>query len=384
MNSGYARNLSGMENLYRTFELDHTFYIQWVIDFESLPNNLDWRTAIDQAAKINPGTSLRIRPALIFKRWIHTPAQIPYVETVCDGTLEDALVQLPPSLAENGPACDVRKIAYNGGVAIVFRVLHSIMDAHGLWLWLSDCFGMLNDKQPAGHPTTISDEELSRQLKPRFRREPLAANFYRPLTAGNAIQPRPFYGFTVAGSAKGLSKKLCHLLKRYAKTRNVGELHFMIPSDLRKYDASVQSTGNLTGILEVKFNQDTSDAAIDQQIRDRLKSKSDAAYVRRTNFWKYLPRRALKPQLEKAKVKNRFPATGIISNVGDLNPADVTIGDIRPRNAMCLAPHSGFHPLFLIFSSFNNKLTLNFAIPEHLQGDAPELVEFIREELQKT
>lgn len=379
----YARNLSGLENFYRAFEYDNAFYIQWVIDFESLPTDLDWQAAIDLSLKSNPGISVKLSSGWLFKKWVAGDSPVPFFETRFDGGLEDALLAMPSTLSENCSVSEVRKIVYASGVALVFRALHSVVDANGLWWWLSDCIRSINGLPPIGHESAINDKELACRLNSNFVTPWLDRSAYSALTSGESQHARPFYFFTIPGTAKGLSKKLCHIFKRYAKIKNIDKLRVFIPSDLRKYDDSILSTGNLTGILDIEFCKDTSDEDISRSIKQKLVSRSDAQYVRRVNFWKFYSIPTWKKLLAAAAEKNSYPATGLISNLGDLDPKQVTVHGLCPRNVICIAPYSNFHPVFILFGAFKNQLTLTFAIPEHLQGDASELISFVKEELMK-
>lgn len=379
----YARNLSALENFYRAFECDNAFYIQWVVDFESLPADLNWQAAIDLSLKSNPGISVKLSSDWLFKKWLASGSPVPFIETRFDGGLEDALFAMPTSLSENGSVSEVRKIVYADGVALVFRALHSVVDASGLWSWLSDCIRSINGLAPIGHESTINDKELACRLTSNFVTPWIDRGGYGALTSGDTPHVKPFYLFTIPGAAKGLSKKLCHILKRYAKIKNIDKLRVFIPSDLRKYDDSILSTGNLTGILDVEFSKDTSDEDIGRSIKEKLVSRSDAQYVRRVNFWKFNSIPAWKKLFAATAVKNNYPATGLISNLGDLDPKPVIVHGVCPKNVICIAPYSNFHPVFIVFGVFKNQLTLTVAIPKHLQGDASELVSFIKEELMK-
>jgi hypothetical protein len=379
----YARNLSALENFYRALECDNAFYIQWVVDFESLPADLNWQTAIDVSLKSNPGISVKLSSDWLFKKWLASDSPVPFIETRFDGGLEDALFALPTSLSENGSVSEVRKIIYAGGVALVFRALHSVVDANGLWWWLSDCIRSVSGLPPVGHQSAINDKELACRVNSNFVTPLLDKGAYIALTSGDVAHARPFYFFTIPGTAKGLSKKLCHIFKRYAKIKNIDKLRVFIPSDLRKYDDSILSTGNLTGILDIEFSKDTADEDISRSIKEGLVSRSDAQYVRRINFWKFYSIPTWKKLLKPGVTTNKYPTTGLISNLGDLDPAQVTVHGICPRNVICIAPFSNFHPVFILFGAFKNQLTLTFAIPKHLQGNASELVNFIKEELMK-
>lgn len=382
MQSGYVRNLSGMENLYRVFERDHAFYIQWVIDFESLPNDLDWQAVIDKSLETNPGISVKLSSTVFSKKWRAVKETVAFCEATFEGSLYEALLDMPASLSEEGPASEVRRIVYTGGVALVFRSLHSVVDATGSWGWLSDCIRIVNGLSPVGHEAAINDKELSCRLRAGFWNSGIASGKYTPLTSGHTSGPKPFYLFTVPGSSRGMSKVLCHLLKRYADAKSIDELRFLIPSDLRKYDSSVRSTGNLTGILDIAYTRGTSDEEIDRTIRERIKTMDDASYVKRVYFWKFVAVGLWKSLLASSVRNNQYPATGLISNIGDLDTDVVTVKGICPRNVLCLAPYSGFHPLFIVSSSFNNQLTINLSIPEHLQGDAGDLIAFVKEGLR--
>ena len=368
-----------MENLYRAFELKSNFYCQWVLDFTELNDDWDWHEIIQQSLSSNPGASLKIKYFLFSKQWVASNTPPPFQHINHNGSLEDALLNLPHNLSESGPSCDVIKLTYTTGVAIAFRTLHSVMDGKGLWNWLTDCIKIINETTPTGHSAKINDRELGKQLSTVAGRK----DFHRvtPLTDGFVDKPREFFSFTIPGTAKGLSKKLCFILRNYAEKHGVEKLLFLLPSDLRKYDNTIHSTGNLTGILTVPCHKDSSDKEISEALKQQIQHKEDAQYTQQAYFWRYFSVKSWGKSLFRQQRDDNYSSTAVISNIGDLDASEITIKGQQPTNAFCMAPYSNYHPLFIVSTSYQNQLTLHFAIPEKLQGNAEELVNFVKSQL---
>jgi hypothetical protein len=383
--SDYRRAYSPSEKMWAALNNGTAFYNQMVIDYPELPSDIDWHAVAKKVVDANPGCAIKPRSMLAWRYWQGHGRVFALQYKTFDGSLMAALQTLPQNLDDaKGCVCDLWVITHAQGVALVFRSTHTSMDGRGTLHWAEETMRAIRGEELLGTNNQQSDLEFSAEITTK-QREPISTTDCQPLTAGMAIMPKRFFVIQVNARARDLTPKLLVSLRRYAALQGCEQFRVMIPTDLRSYKKSVCSTANLTGCLDLDVSIDATAESLGMYLVMQLYKKTDAIFttVQHSLHWvpEFLIRWVSRTIAKRCAKENRYSHNTNVSNIGDLKHDRFVVNHVSPSNAFFVAPSSQIFPLFICLAGLNDKTTITFSIPEHLQANADALMTYLCAEL---
>ena len=256
----YRRRVtSGEKSMVALNELRPPFAIQLVIEGEGVLEPDALFDALEAAAAVNPGASLRLLEGRPDDFWV--TGESASLTVVDDAAFTARGTDPAPFLrwaldAVTGPTCELVLVRSPAHHRLVFRVLHAVMDGQGCLLWVKDVMRCLRGESPIGHPSTVDVQALCDAE--RDDRRPLpAADALHPLgladddaSGGHAWRrvtiDRPMSN-TTAGQ---IAVALAELAAESHGQPGIVRIH--VPNDLRMYCPDERSTANLFGSLFIE------------------------------------------------------------------------------------------------------------------------------------
>jgi hypothetical protein len=256
--STFRKEVAGPDKFFIAFnEIRPPFVIQLTLEGVGDPSGDSLYDALEETTEANPGSSLRLDETSEPLSWtIGPPPQLTIVDAPeFTGRREiEAPFLLWPLEAHKGPTCELLLVHGKEKNYLVFRAIHAVMDGQGTLLWAKDFMRCLRGEAPEGHASTLTIDQLIREMNPPRRElpEPDALHPFglaRATTEGRfhwrrIVVPRPL-------DAGVSGRILVALGERARRDGAVGAVRIALPTDLRRYCPNEQSTGNLFGGLSV-------------------------------------------------------------------------------------------------------------------------------------
>lgn len=380
----YKRNISTSEKIWEGLNAHDPFYNQLVLDYEFLPKDIDWNTATHLTARANPGCTIELNAMLGWQHWSEHDRGFPVHHHQEQGALFEVLQSLPNNLsARKGIVCELRIIEHINGTALVFRSLHSAMDGRGTLHWAEEFLRAVNQQSLVGENNQLSDLEFSAQITQKTS-ESIQEADCDAITQGETNKHQQFFAIKTDLPSRELTAKLLIALKHFQSIHGGDKFRAIIPTDLRSYQPDINTTGNLTGLLHCEVNDQTSIDQINLSLISKLYKKRDAMHPPNFAVGVWMPDIIIKyftRQLSSnCRKEGKYLFNANISNLGDLDATTLSVKGQQANNAFFIAPYSQLFPLFSCLCGFNNQTTISFAIPDYLQGNAPELMRFLAKE----
>ncbi|WP_432838801.1 non-ribosomal peptide synthetase [Dactylosporangium sp. CA-092794] len=209
------------------------------------------RAAVARAGDACPGSRLTRRGG----RWVDIG--VPPAVRVSDGDALDRTtfagldaLQQPLRGRAGSPTCEVVLLT-GERPGLLFRAFHAVMDGRGVFLWMAEVFRALRGEAPRPAVSPELEIDLVRRFRrtgPRPQPVPVPASpLSRP--AGLRGRGQVFRRRTVDGNHPALIAKIAVALTELC---DLPTGTFLVPSDLRRYDPALRSTGNL--VLGVRLD----------------------------------------------------------------------------------------------------------------------------------
>lgn len=236
-------------------EVRPPFVIQLLLEGDGDPDPDALDEALERAAAVNPGCTLRLVEDEEEPRWVLGP--VPSLTLIDAPDFDASSGEAAPCLlwpidAKVGPTCELLKIRGQGGRSyLVFRALHAVMDGQGTLLWVKDVFRALRGEAPIGHSSTATVDQLIRDLNSPRRPYP-KADALHPYGPGDPQAPGTFHWRRVKldGPLDPLaSGKMAVALAERARRGREGVVRINLPTDLRPLRPDERTTGNFFNSL---------------------------------------------------------------------------------------------------------------------------------------
>lgn len=266
--SSVFRRISPSERLYLAArDLQPHFLIQMVVQGVGALDPKLLQDAVDRASRVNPGARL-VRSG---KNWLAVAAT-PRVRMIANGVLDydhlsdDAVLNGPiarPDYLSEALNCEVLLLT-SETPTLIFRAFHGSMDAKGLQLWIADVFRALRGEEPVGAADPVSELEFAQRLGIPGKATLMRLSYRTPVGRSAPVPGRPYLlrHRTVPAVTSAVVARIGEIIT----TAVDAPTRLMFPVDLRRHDASVHSTANLTLPLHV----DAAPGENWQQINGRL------------------------------------------------------------------------------------------------------------------
>jgi hypothetical protein len=247
----FKKNLSVADKFFVAInELRPPFVIQLVLEGDGDPEPEALDDALEKAAEANPGSSLVLREEAENAWWTIGPRP---TLTLVDAPDFEALsgANAPflmwPMDAKTGPTCELVRVRGKNKTYLIFRSLHAVMDGRGTIAWVKDVMRCLRGEEPIGHPSTLTIDELIRELGASRRPMPEADAIHpfgrADLGASGAFSWRRVTASRpLASNASG--RIAAAIAERARRGGREGTVRINLPTDLRHHRPEERTTGN--------------------------------------------------------------------------------------------------------------------------------------------
>ncbi|UGT42900.1 amino acid adenylation domain-containing protein [Nocardia yamanashiensis] len=348
--SSVFRRISPSERLYLAArDLQPHFLIQMVVQGVGALDPKLLQDAVDRASRVNPGARL-VRSG---EDWLAVSAT-PRVRVIANGVLDydhlsdDAVLNGPiarPDYLSEPLNCEVLLLT-SETPTLIFRAFHGSMDAKGLQLWIADVFRALRGEQPVGAADPVSELEFAQRLGIPGKATVMRLSYRTPVGRGAPVPGRPYLlrHRTVPAVTSAVVARIGEIIT----TAVDAPTRLMFPVDLRRHDAAVHSTANLTLPLHVDAAPGENWQQINgrllagllrgdelNQINDLVLAKSPAA----------IQRAVLRFIGAVGKRTDRNLYSAVLSHTGKIDLAEYTAPGFTPTAVAVIPVHLPIAPL---------------------------------------
>jgi hypothetical protein len=345
----FEREISPTERLYLAARrVVPQFVIQMFVEGRGELDPAELRRAVAQASRVSPGARLVARG----RKWVDSGEAPPVREAdgrLFDGRRFDRAPFLRHTLdAYQGPTCEV--VLLRGEVTrVVFRVFHGVMDGKGMLLWIEDVFRALRGERLEGSTSALTDLGLLERLGAVTRRAGLLdLDCDSPLGARGGEASCLWKRRSLQGEHPGLVAKLAAIL---TEASGLAALRFLVPVDMRRHDATLRSTGNLSLPIYLDAGQGERWEQLHERLLTALAERRELAKDGMEGVVATLPIWSLTALLDAfhavQRRKGRFFNSGILSHLGRVDPADLSTATFAADTLVSLPVQAPAYPLAL-------------------------------------
>jgi hypothetical protein len=393
------RPVSGLERIWLAARsVAPPFANQLVLEGEGSPEAPGgWPALLEGLAQAQPGCRMRLRGTLGGMRWVEG-GPLPEVLHL-DGSGWDGMgptgapfleVPLHPG---RGPLYQI-VILEGRPTRVVLRSLNAATDGAGMLLFARGLFAALRGEPPPVAdmgPTT--DEQLATSLGVEPTPPP-------PQDSASPTGPADLdrRGCTWARvripQVDNVLPRLALALARSAESasgRRPAVFRVDVPVDLRRWAPQLRSSANLTGWMQLPVHlhlgAEDPAQALRYVLNDGLQRKAAASQVRGAGFARRTPLPLLawmgRRLAQQSLREGRYGTSGIISQLGRVDPAELTGGGFRAQRAFFVPPGSPGQPAFLTTLTGPEGIELCLAMPQALasRGRLVKLLDVLRRSL---
>ena len=282
-----------------------------------------------------------------------------------------------------GPAVEVLLVT-GSPTRLIFRSRHAAADGRGTLLLAEAVFAQLRGEQvphcAAGSETDFDVVEgLGRQPeKPPLRdQSPLIGGFgeseVEEVVRADHVEGHLLCWHRVT-LPTGLGNPLPSLLRFLANTA-AKPIRLDLPVDLRRHREGLRSTANLTGILRLQVEPQSTETEIQRDIRERLRAAEEADFVlaadalRGVPLWmmEWVARRGIRT----SQATGLFETAGTVSNIGRIDLGRFSCDEFKTEVCFFIPPGSPGLPFFATLAGGPQGIELCVAVPRWLLGGMP-------------
>ncbi len=371
----YTRRVSRTEKLWLAADqLNPSFANQIVIEGTGKLNYSEIENAVTKASEANPGSRLILKNRLGFSKWVDSgiPPRVREVHiTDWSGFTPEGAWFLENSLPPTtGPTCEVI-VLHGNPVRIVFRTNHSVMDGRGTMIWMEDIFRVLRGEILLGSNSTLTDRNLAKSFQNKVRKS-FPKKHLSP--TGQAVGREPgvvWQRIRVKGDCSDLFYKLIIHTASEAWQHTDGLVRIGVPVDLRFRKKKLRSTGNLSMMLYLKINKDSTSKSVSDDIIRQLVNKNDGILTKGGIFIDLSPLWLIKYIMKKSIVRQHtngyYAFTGIISNLGKLPINKYKTTTFSPKTGFFVPPGLEYIPITITLSGgMENLIEILVSMPKSL------------------
>jgi hypothetical protein len=392
----YTRKLSPIEraslalNGFCNYNCDIVVEGQGALSVDTL------RSAVDKAARANPGSRVRLHGVLGFSRWIDSgiaPEVQEVRATSWDGRSERGAAFLEERFdaLAGGPIC---KLLYVRGspAHIVFRALHAAVDGRSLLHWIAEVFRALRGEPLLGSPCTYVEWDVMRKFQDKINRGALDAPSTEPnlpVIPSSAVRSTRlryiWRAVMIPGNIPNVLAKFAIFLAQYARRGAHGRICFTVPVDLRTLREEVLSLGNLTGYLSIPIGPGDSTRDFSRQLSLRVRNHIDCYRPDILKKLPWVPLRTIRREIGRGLQRTLYEtvpeamSAGVVS-MGNFPLQNLSTPDFAP---LAVIPIPGFAGKLNVVTIFTQRHTVTtFAAPEsyNTEGQLDALLDAFQSE----
>lgn len=373
----YNRKVSSTERVYLgNSRICPPFANQFVVEGEGVLNLSEWERAVKISSEANPGSRLVLRGVLNSCRWIDSGIT-PRVREV-DGSKwsgnspENAPFLLEPLDPVKGPTCEIL-LVHGNPIRVIGRTLHSVMDGVGTALWGIDIFQALRGQKPAGSSSSITEQELAKSFQKQGR-APAPHKFIAPTgKPEKGVNGVYWRRYKLKIKDKRILPKTAILLAKEAWRYSKGPVRMALPVDLRWRQPGLQSTGNLTNLIYVTVDPDTTVDNIAKSISQQLNDRYDGMLYWGDEVSRFVPLFLIEKSIRKEIIQKQ--KTGLYRNtavISKMPPMDLSFfegGGFKATDYFGVPPMVEAIPFFLGIGSYGDTLCFIAGAPNSLASN---------------
>ena len=392
----YTRKLSPIEraslalNEFCNYNCDIVVEGQGALSVDTL------RSAVDKAARANPGSRVRLRGVLGFSRWVDSgiaPEVLEVRAASWDGRSERGAAFLEERFdaLAGGPIC---KLLYVRGspAHIVFRALHAAVDGRSLLHWIAEVFRALRGEPLLGSPCTYVEWDVMRKFQDKVNRGALDAPSTEPnlpVIPSSAVRSTRlryiWRAVMIPGNIPNVLAKFAIFLAQYARRGAHGGICFTVPVDLRTLREEVLSLGNLTGYLSIPIGPGDSTRDFSRQLSLRVRNHIDCYRPDILKKLPWVPLRTIRREIGRSLQRTLYETvpeamSGGVVSMGNFPLQNLSTPDFAP---LAVIPIPGFAGKLNVVTIFTQRHTVTtFAAPEsyNTEGQLDALLDAFQSE----
>jgi hypothetical protein len=393
------RPVSGLERIWLAArQVAPPFANQLVLEGDGTPSPPQgWPALLEGLIQAQPGLAMRLRGMLGSMRWV--PGGPPPAVLLLDGTGWDGMGPGGAPFLEaplhpgRGPLYQI-VILEGQPTRVVLRSLNAATDGAGMLLFARGLFAALRgDQPPVADMGPTTDEQLAASLgveptppPPQDSASPTgpAAPNQQGCTWARVRVPR----------SSNVVPRLAVALARSAETAGRGRplvFRVDVPVDLRRWAPQLRSSANLSGWMQlpVHLHLGAEDPvqALRYVMNDGLQRKAAASQVRGAGFARRTPLPVLAWMGRRLALQSlregRYGTSAVISNLGRIDPAELSGGGFSAARAFFVPPGGPGQPAFITTVTGPEGLELCLAMPRALAsgGRLNKLLDDLRRSL---
>ncbi len=358
----YSRRLSSNERLLLVANYQCPPVVNQFILFGKGKLDLQkWQNAVREASMANPGLNVVLKGWLGRARWIDKGVYPRVIEV--DGSLWDKRTPEGAPFLNNlldphkGPVCEV--VLINGETPhVIFRSLHAAVDGMGQITWMEDIFRCLNDMEPIGSTSAITDYELAKSFNKGHR-----TAFPSEHIAPTGLAQGDEHGVTwkrviLKGRYRNILARVAVEIAKEARRNGDGIVRLGIPVDLRRHEKGLRSTANLAFSIIIEITPETTPESVAEDIDRQLKEYNECKLFKGDELYRFIPLWLMNKQGKKILCrkheKGQYNISAYISNMGRI-PIHLFQGaGFKSEGIFGVPPYFETMPFFIGLASYKN------------------------------
>ena len=388
------RPVSGLERIWlAACQVAPPFANQFVLEGSGSPEPPGgWPALLESLAQAQPGCRAQLRGFMGGMRW-SADGPLPSVQHL-DGAAWDGMgpagapfleVPLNP---KRGPSYQII-ILEGSPTRIVLRTLNALTDGSGMLLFARGLFACLRgDAPPVAELGSTTDAQLAESLGVSPTPPPPHDCIAPTGAADPSERGSTWARVRVPSGSHVVARLAVAMATSAAQNGDRGIFRVDVPVDLRRWAPQLRSSSNLTGWMQLPIHlhlgADDPLQAVRYVLNDGLQRKAAASQVMGVAFARTTPlpilvwmgRRLARTSL----AEGRYGTSAVISNLGRLDPADLSGGGFTASRAFFVPPGSPGQPAFVTVTVGPEGMELCLAMPRALasRGRMSKLLDDLR------
>ena len=369
--SGFLRKMSFTEHLYQVGEsIIPPFALQYVIKGKGHLDAEQIRISLLHLAKVLPSLHLQLKG----KQWFAdgNPPDLVAHPVPFSNNWDEKLFR--SRLHASKGQCAELHLFPGPSPVLVFRILHSVMDAKGVQQLLKDLFACMRGETIAPYPEFPADrvrrdERIATEQHGQYHQ---AHSFRSPGFPLFEHEPTHYQTAVLPIDTK-LEAPLAKVGSWYAK--QLGQAcRVMIPVDLRRHAGIPSTCSNLTLPIYLPVTPEQSWQEIQASLLTALAAQEELSRERFEEVGRFLPsfllRRAMNTGIKFATRKQQFPISGILSDNGFLELSAFSTEIFQAEQVISLPVYVPLAPFCMAVTHHERQSNLAFSIPKGMDLDS--------------
>lgn len=337
------------------------FALQYIIEGEGKFDRDAFRAGVKKLSELMPVLTLGLKG----NTWISDMGQptVMFHKGSFSHDWDDPFFRQPLQ-AQKGKGAEFH-IFEGENTVIVFRVLHSIMDAKGAQRILGNLFAILRGETVSPDRNFPSDTAVRKNVSATKGK---SRDGYKLQWPGFSIQMDAPDRYSTA--LIRLNDRLDASLARWAScyTAELGEVaRFMIPVDLRRHPEVEDPVSNLTLPIYLETSPDQPWQDIQASLLKALTNNEELAREKLEGFGLIAPKSLLKWMMawaiRRAAKTGKFPMSGILSDEGFMNLKLLSTPAFHAENVISLPVYVPLAPCCLTAIHHSNGTNITISVP---------------------